>query len=248
MTQSPFGIRTVISDALRVLSFRRPSPAVDAHWKTYLAFGLLFTWLAGVGRYWDNPRALVWQQLGLGSVVYVFSLALVLWLLLLPLRPRLWSYKNVLLFITLTAPPALLYAIPVERFMSLGAAQAANAWFLGVVATWRVALLLWFLRRLAGLAWISVVVSALLPLALIVVALFALNLEHVVFELMAGIRPEQRSGNDLSYGIVTMLAILSVMAAPVLLVAYAWLAYRVRSAISPIAATGTIGPEASSRD
>lgn len=231
MAQTPFGVATVLSDALRVLTFRCPSAAIGSHWQAYLAFGLLFTWLAGVGRYWDNPRARLWQYLGLGSVAYVFCLALVLWLLLLPLKPKLWSYRNVLVFITLTALPAVLYAIPVERFMSLTAAQSANAWFLGVVATWRVALLLWFLRRFAGLPGLSVVVAALLPLALIVVTLSALNLEHVVFALMAGIRPEQRSGNDLSYGIVTMLAFFSVLAAPVLLAAYAWLVYRAHKAI-----------------
>lgn len=231
MAQTTFGVATVVSDALRVLTFRRPSPAISSHWKGYLAFGLLFTWLAGVGRYWDNPRAQLWQYLGLGSVAYVFCLALILWLLLLPLRPKLWSYRNVLVFVTLTAPPAVLYAIPVERFMPLAAAQSANAWFLAIVATWRVALLLWFLRRLAGLSGLSVVVATLLPLALIVVTLSALNLEHVVFDLMAGIRPEQRSGNDRSYGIVTMLALFSVLAAPVLLAAYALLVYRARRAV-----------------
>jgi hypothetical protein len=50
--------------------------------------------------------------------VYVFVLALVLWLFVAPLRPRHWSYRNVL-FIGLTAAPAFLYAIPVERMMSL---------------------------------------------------------------------------------------------------------------------------------
>jgi hypothetical protein len=231
MAQTPFGVATVVSDALRVLTFRRPTPAIGSHWKAYLAFGLLFTWLAGVGRYWDNPRAQLWQHLGLGSVAYVFCLALVLWLLLLPLRPRLWSYKNVLVFVTLTAPPAILYAIPVEQFMPLAAAQSANAWFLAIVAIWRVALLVWFLRQFAGLPAVSVVVAALLPLTLIVITLSALNLEHVVFALMAGIQPEQRSGNDLSYGIVTMLALFSVLAAPVLLAAYAWLVYRARRAM-----------------
>ena len=66
--------------------------------------------------------------------------------------------------------------------------------------------------------------------ALIVVALAALNLEHVVFSLMSGIRPEQRSANDLSYGIVTALAFFSFLASPFLLVAYLWLAYRARAA------------------
>src|SRR3712207_7552248 len=45
-----------------------------------LAFGLACTWLVGVGRYWDNPRASLLQHLGVGSVVYVFALALLLWL------------------------------------------------------------------------------------------------------------------------------------------------------------------------
>ena len=39
------------------------------------------------------------------------NLALIIWALLAPLRPRNWSYRNVLLFITLTAPPAVLYAV-----------------------------------------------------------------------------------------------------------------------------------------
>lgn len=231
MATNTVALGTLLRDAFGVLAFRRPSPAIAHHWKAFLTFGLVFTWLAGVGRYWDNPRAYLWQHLGLGSVAYVFSLALILWLLLLPLKPKLWSYRNVLVFVTLTSPPAVLYAIPVERFMSLAAAQAANAWFLGVVATWRVALLIWFLRRLAGLSGVTVVVATLLPLSLIIVALAAFNLEHVVFELMAGIRPEQRSPNDTAYGIVTVLAFFSIIAAPVLLVAYGYLAYRARKAI-----------------
>lgn len=222
-------LTSIAADAVRVLSFRRPSPAIARHWGGYLAFGLLFTWLAGVGRYWDNPRADLWQHLGLGSVAYVFCLALILWLLLLPLKPQFWSYRNVLVFVSLTSPPAVLYAIPVERLMSLEAAQSANAWFLAVVATWRVALLVWFLHQLAGLKGLTIVVATLLPLALIVVVLAALNLEHVVFSLMSGIRPEERSANDLSYSVVSVLAVFSFLAAPLLLAAYAWMVYRVRT-------------------
>lgn len=222
-------VRTLFADTARVLSLRRPSPAINEHWRAFLAFGLVFSWLAGIGRYWDNPRAELWQTLGLGSVAYVFSLALVLWLLLIPLKPRRWSYRTVLVFVTLTAPPALLYAIPVERFMPLEAAMRANAWFLALVASWRVALLVGFLRRVAGLSGVAIVVATLLPLALIVVALAAFNLEHVVFELMSGIQPEQRSANNLSYTVVSVLAIFSMLAAPVLLLAYGWLALKARS-------------------
>ncbi|MFL6259215.1 MAG: hypothetical protein ACJ76Y_05835, partial [Thermoanaerobaculia bacterium] len=111
-------LNKIVADELRLLTFRAPSQAVATNWKAYLAFGLFFTWLAGVGRYWDNPRAELWQLAGLGSIAYVFVLAVILWLLLAPLRPKNWSYRNVLTFVTLTAPPAVLYAIPVERFMS----------------------------------------------------------------------------------------------------------------------------------
>jgi hypothetical protein len=228
MAQMHFGLRTILADEFRLLSFRRPSAAIAEHWRAYLAFGLFFTWLAGIGRYWDNPRAYLWQYLGLGSVAYVFCLALLIWLLILPLKPRHWTYWNVLVFITLTAPPALLYAIPVEQFMSLQAAQSTNVWFLAIVAAWRVALLIVFLRRMAGLTGVAIIVAALLPLVVIVVALTALNLEHVVFAIMSGTRPEDQSANDASYFVVMLIAWFSMLAAPFLLLAYAWLVYVAR--------------------
>ena len=222
-------IKTILVDEFRLLTFRRPSQAMSIDWRAFLAFGLLFTWLAGVGRYWDNPRAHLWQYLGLGSVAYVFVLALIVWALIAPLKPKNWSYRNVLLFITLTAPPALLYAIPVEQFMSADAAKTANAWFLAVVAAWRVALFVVFLHRVAGLSLGLVVVASLLPLALIVVALSMLNLEHVVFSLMSGVRDSDRSPNDTAYEIVLLLSFLSFMASPLLLIAYIVAVVRVQA-------------------
>lgn len=219
---------TILRDELRFLTFRPMSSAVREHANAFLAFGLLFTWFAGIGRYWDNPRADLWQYLGLGSVIYVFLLALLIWLMLLPLRPSNWSYRNVLLFITLTAPPAVLYAIPVERFLSAEAATTANMWFLASVAAWRVALYAVFLSRVAKLSAFAVVVGTLTPLVIIVVALTALNLEHVVFSLMSGIKPEQRSSNDAAYGVVVMLTFYSVLASPILLISYVVLCFRAR--------------------
>lgn len=219
-------LATILSDQWRLLTFRNPGPAIREHWRSYLAFGLVCTWLAAIGRYWDNPKADWWQHLGLGSIVYVFVLASLLYLLIKPLRPANWSYRNILLFITLTALPAWLYAIPVERFMPLPAAQSANAWFLGVVATWRVALLFTFLRRVAKLGGVAIFVAAMLPLVVIVVTLTALNLEHVIFNIMAGIREHERSGNDTAYQVVFAISVYSVLAAPVLIIAYAWLAFR----------------------
>lgn len=217
--------RTLIADAWRVLTFRRPSPAIAQHWQAYLTLGLFFTWVAGIGRYWDNPKANLLQNLGLGSVVYVFCLALVIWLIAWPLRPKQWSYRSVLVFVTLTAPPAILYAIPVEKFMTLSLAQNVNVWFLAVVAAWRVALYFWFLRTFAGLSGGAIVVATLLPLVAIVMSLTVLNLEHVVFEMMAGIRAADRTSADKAYEVIIWLTLFSQLTFPILLFAYALFAY-----------------------
>ena len=219
-------IKTLLREEFRLLTFRPVSATVPTHWRAFLVFGLFFTWLAGVGRYWDNPRARLWQYLGLGSIVYVFVLALVIWAILLALKPKNWSYRNVLLFVTLTSPPAILYAIPVERFMTTDAAISANIWFLAIVATWRVALYAVFLRNTARMSVGGVVVGTLLPIAIIVVTLTILNLEHVVFNLMGGTRQDERSVNDGAYLVVSTLSLISIMLVPILAIAYGVLVYR----------------------
>ncbi len=209
----------IVRDVWRLLTFRRMSAAVRDNYPSYLAFGLIATWLAGMGRYWDNPRAELWQHLGLGSLGYVFVLSLLLWALIAPLGPQNWRYRNVLLFVSLTSPPAILYAIPVERFMSLEHARTANMAFLGVVALWRVALYWIFLRRVAKLPGVAAVTGLFLPLALIVAALSMLNLEHAVFEIMAGLSGEGTSADE-AYGVVVMLSLLSTIVAPLFIILY----------------------------
>lgn len=213
-------LRTILIDHWRVLTFRKPLGPIGTEWRLYLAVGFAITWLVGIGRYWDHPRALWFQYAGLGSVAYVVILATFLWLLVWPLRPPRWSFRQVLTFLVMCSPPALLYAIPVERFMSMDHAQSMNVWFLGIVATWRVALLIVWLKRGAGLSWFTTAIAALLPVTLIIVALFALNLEHVVFDLMAGNKVEEQSANDRAYGVVFLLALLSLWTAPFLLLCY----------------------------
>lgn len=205
---------------LRLLTFRSTYDELLALGPRHLIFGLVVTWLAGMGRYWDHPRPLLVQSLGAGSLIYVFALALLLWLIVLPFKPLGWTYARVLTFITLVSPPALLYAIPVERFMALEAAKGWNVAFLSVVATWRVLLLVFFFRRFAQLRWGEALISAIFPLSLILVALALLNLEHVVFDVMAGLQdPSDPRGP--AFGVVAGLAMLSFMLAPFLALAYA---------------------------
>jgi hypothetical protein len=82
--------KTIITDQVRLLTFRQPSAAISDGWRQYLLFGMICAWIAGLGRYWDNPRADLFQHAGLGSVTYVFFVSALLWLLFHPLRPRHW--------------------------------------------------------------------------------------------------------------------------------------------------------------
>jgi hypothetical protein len=220
----PIPFRKILADQRDLLLFRQFKPAIRDHWQAYLAWGLFTTWLAGVGRYWDHPSAALWQHLGLGSVAYVFILALILWAVVAPLRPSNWSYAGVLIFVTLTSLPALLYAIPVEKFLPLPSAQTANVVFLAVIAAWRVGLLMVFLRRAAGLPAFTTAVVGLLPIAIIVTVLVVLNLERAVFDIMGGNR--EPTHNDAAYFILILISALSVFTSPILLILYAAIIYR----------------------
>jgi hypothetical protein len=202
----------------RILTFRASRQELLGLGYKHLAVGLAFTWIVGIGRYWDNPRVGVLQHLGVGSVIYVFILSLFLYLLISPLGPKNWTYRTVLIFVSLVSPPALLYAVPVERFLTLDAANSVNAWFLAIVAAWRLALLVFFLRRLGKLDVLSTVIATLLPMTLIIVTLSILNLEKVVFDFMGGIR--NRTSSDAAYGVLFFLSLISVLLFIPLLVTY----------------------------
>lgn len=215
--------RRVIRTAVRLLTFRITREELLSLNHRHLLFGLFCTWVIGIGRYWDDPRASLLQHLGIGSVIYIFALALLLWLVIWPLRPQAWSYFNVLAFVSLVSPPAILYAIPVERLSRLETARALNTWFLAIVAAWRVALLIFYLRRHAQLKPFPITVAALLPLTLIVTTLTVLNLERAVFDIMGGLR-EPGTANDTAYMVLFVLTSFSVILFIPLVVCYIGLA------------------------
>jgi hypothetical protein len=219
MQDSPPTNSNIFRTVARLLTFRLRQEEFLELGRKHLVFGLVCAWLAGVGRYWDDPGAQLLQRLGLGSVIYVFALSLFLWLLIWPLRPQNWSYRNVATFVSLVAPPAILYAIPVERWFTLSAATKINILFLAVVATWRVALLVFYLRRYASLEPTAVGIAALLPLTVIVVTLTALNLERAVFEVMAGI-DSNPTAKDGAYAVLFLLSAFSFLLFLPLLMGY----------------------------
>ncbi|HZH32653.1 MAG TPA: hypothetical protein VEY11_17945 [Pyrinomonadaceae bacterium] len=228
--RSPRALRPILRTAARLLTFRLTGEEFAQFDQRHLLFGLLCTWLVGVGRWWDDPGAGWLQHAGAGSVVYIFILALLLWLVVLPLKPNGWTYRHVLTFVALTAPPALLYAIPVEKFVSLATARSLNVWFLATVALWRVALLFNYLKRHARLRPFAIFTASLLPVTAIIVALTMLNLERAVFDVMGGLREQgQGAANDNAYAVLILLSLLSMLLFLPLLACYVVLIVVARS-------------------
>ena len=204
---------------IRILTLRFSESDLLAFGNKHLICGLLCTWLVGVGRFWDNPRAGFILHLGLGSIIYVFILAGYLYVVILALKPERWSYRHLLTFIVLTSPPAFLYAIPVELWVAPETARDINVWFLGIVATWRVLMYSVYLRRQGRLTGLVQFTATLTPLALIVFVLTALNLEQAVFDFMGGLRHKETTEARV-YGVLIGLSIISFYLSPVLLAFY----------------------------
>jgi hypothetical protein len=191
-----------------------------------LYVGLFFTWIVGMGRYWDDPNAEVLQHWGVGSIVYVFVLAGLLWLMLKPFKISDWRYERLATFVSMTSIPAIFYAIPVERFFELSTANNINAYFLAVVAFWRVALLLFFLMRSAELSIVPSVVGTFLPITFIVSFLTLANLERAVFDIMGGMR--DKTSHDTAYQILVMITMISMALFVPLLIAYIVICFKKR--------------------
>ncbi|MCV6638339.1 hypothetical protein [Candidatus Albibeggiatoa sp. nov. NOAA] len=213
-------IREVLITEIKFLAFRPAKPDLKNLGNYYLALGIITAWLAGVGRYWDSPKAELWQYLGLGSVAYIFILSIILWAFIAPLRPENWSYKSVLIFVGMTSPPAILYAIPVEQYFTLKIAQTMNVWFLVVVATWRVALLIRYLKYSAKLTGLAVFIATALPLAIIISTLTIMNIEQPVFQIMVGFGQEPIKQPNIAHVILWLITGISVIFSPSLLVGY----------------------------
>lgn len=187
------------------------------NWK-HLITGVIGTWIVGIGRYWDDEGATLLQHLGLGSVIYIFLLALFIWVIVKPFMLDKWNYFTVLTFISLTSFPAVFYAIPVERFLSLETANTINVWFLAVVAAWRLSMLYHFLKVFTMLSIGNIITVTLMPICLIITTLTILNLHRVVFDVMGGRR--NTTPHDGAYNVLIFLTVISAILTLPLLIAY----------------------------
>lgn len=194
------------------------------------AIGLCGTWLVGMGRYWDDDKASLLQHAGFGSVIYIFVLAAFIWLMITPYKIKDWNYFKVLTFISLTSFPAAFYAIPVEKFCTIQLANKINVWFLAIVAFWRLCLLFRFLKVFTRLDISDIVTITFMPVCVIISVLTMLNLHHVVFNIMGGVR--QPTPHDASYGVLMVLTGFSMLAVIPLLFSYIFSIYQRRKRLA----------------
>lgn len=208
----------IIKTIVRLLTFKITREEILQFNKKQFIAGLVGTWLVGMGRYWDDKGASLLQHSGLGSVIYIFILAAFIWLIVKPFFIADWNYFRVLTFISLTSFPAILYAIPVERYFTIETANAINAWFLAIVAIWRLGLLYYFLKQFTRLDTGIILTTTLMPVCLIITVLTILNLHRVVFNIMGGMR--NPSPHESSYLVLTLLTGISALLTPFLLIFY----------------------------
>lgn len=157
--------------------------------------GLLFVLSAGFAREYDGEDLFAepWHLfLPLGaSLVTSVLLFGVIWLIDAGWKRQAISFdhdfRRFLGLFWMTAPLAWLYAIPVERFCLPARAVEANLWLLGIVATWRVALMVRVVSEVFRISLSrSVFPVFFFADSLMVVILFLTPLP--VFSIMGGIR------------------------------------------------------------
>ena len=216
----------IFSVVIKLLTFKLSREEMLKFNKTNFIVGLFGTWVVGIGRYWDDSGASLLQHLGLGSVIYIFVLAIFIWLILKPFKVDNWNYFIVLTFISLTSFPAIFYAIPVEQFFTIQMSNRINVWFLAIVASWRLGLLFYFLKQFTRLSIVNILTVTLMPICLIISILTILNLHRVVFNIMGGVR--NPTPHDSSYIIIMFLTGISMVLIFPLLISYGFGIYKSR--------------------
>lgn len=209
MSEGKIGMLSVVITGFRVLSFRATREELLRLDGRHLAYGLFWTWLVGVGRHWDHEGYETWQYLGLTSLLVVFALSLVLAAFIFPIRPKGISLMGLLTFVSLTSPPAVLYAIPVESFLDLEAANGINLTFLLFIALWRVALVHFYVVRVGEFRYSQALSSIFFPITVVIAVLNILNLDGVMVDFMSGVEESNRTSMDASYIVLILLGGIS---------------------------------------
>lgn len=188
-----------------------------------LVVGFLFVIAAGFARYYDSAYLVSeWTVMLRGIGISVFnSLSLFVVASLFATRGVEWKgfltrYVDFLGLFWMTAPMAVLYAIPYERFLSPLDAVHANAWTLAFVSFWRVVLITRILSILLGVSWIAMLFPVLLFSDAAVLAA-SMMMPRPIVDLMGGFQLTEVE-REISQSTFAAQA-YSLLALPLLLIA-----------------------------
>ncbi len=202
-----------------------------------LWLGLAFVLLAGFFREYDQESLLHEPWYLFIPLLASLGLSLLLWLTLRSLPecryhelPPAVEYRRLLTCLWMTAPLAVVYAVPVERFLSDYEAVRYNLYALGIVAAWRVLLF----SRVASVLYGTSLRRVLFPLLLLsdtvmIVALVVYPLPLI--EFMGGIQLTETESliNEVRLALIQ----LGVLAWPVLLIGTSLQAYSIQEPTLP---------------
>ncbi len=153
------------------------------------------------------------------------------------------AYRRFMTCYWMTAPLALLYAIPYERFLSPADAVLANLWTLAFVAAWRVILI----TRVASVLYGTHIIPMFFVVMLFAdaVAFAAFNFTPApVLDVMGGIQHNERDA--IVSSVAFMMLILTMLSSPVWILgvlaslAFLWTLPPRPPAAVPIRGWGTI--------
>jgi hypothetical protein len=179
----------------RFLLFGRDAILKVASSKSAFWIGLLFVVGAGFAREYDGEYLIAepWHLILplAASLIGCGFMVVLIYLMLLRNGKENCSFAEVfrsfLNVYWMTAPLALLYGIPVERFFDPGGATQANLILLAIVAVWRVLLMIRCVYVLSGASiWRSIVVVLLFSDILAMLALYFVP--GPIFMIMGGVR------------------------------------------------------------
>jgi hypothetical protein len=214
------GLTTLL---LYLIGNRRAIMTVAAHPRTLLV-GLLFVLAAGFAREYDGESLVdePWYLLLPLGASLALSLCLYSLLRIGPKRPAddrmgFWAgYRVFLGLFWMTAPLALLYAVPYEHFLSAYGSVKANLWTLAVVSAWRVLLISRVAAVVSGRSNLATLGLTLFFAAIAAFAALAV-VPRPVLDLMGGIRLSE--GDQLLARTAFRIQVLIFYSSPVIAIA-----------------------------
>lgn len=207
----------------RFLLLRKDAIETIAHSQGALFLGVLFIFGAALAREYDRSDLLAEPIHLFLPLLASLASSFLLWALLwnINFSKRLpWncpSYAEFLRCFWMTAPLAWIYAIPVERFLDEGNAVEANFWMLGIVALWRVVVIIRVIQVLWSVpTWIAAAIVLTYSDAVIIAANFFSP--WPIFDIMSGNRLSAAESRLI--GARLLIGAVSFIAAPILLIMF----------------------------